>query len=1065
MSPYAKIDTTYEVLRTVNQLVLHETKPHEFSQKVCEILHEKMGYSIVLLFLFDATQSRINYCAHVGCNKICVNISDTFSRSEFPPCVSKALHSSDSILIEKPPQPCPYCPLFSGQKENTCITHIIETEKRVYGVLAISLPAEAAKQDQVQKNIDTISDELALSLEKLATHNALDESQRKYKQIFEKSRDGYVMVNESGHIIEANPSFCRMLGYTREELLGFKDFYSITPEKWHRWERDKIWNKLLKEGYSGIYEKEYIHKDGHIFPVELEAYTVHNKDTGKPDYFWGVARDITQRRKTINELRKSEDFLRETGVIARVGGWEIDTKTDEIHWTYATQLIHGVAEDYIPKLKDIKKFYPEDYDVLYTAMDNARLHGQPFDIELRLCTMDDTRLWIRCIGKAEIKNGMCTRVHGILQDITQIKEHQKELQKSKDTAEEYLNVASEIILTLDREGTITLLNDSGHDLLGYKRGTLIGKNWFETCLHPDDREEVFKVFTSLMNNSPENLENIRNRVYTKNGNERIIIWHNIIRYDEEGKAMGTLSSGLDITEAARAEEERRRLEKAIEQSNEMIIMTDTELHIQYANPACKILTGYSPEELHGKPLGFLMSSVQNEVEYSDITDILHSGAAWQGHVVNIRKDSALYTVDANISPVKDAEGTIVNYVSVQRDISHEIALEKHTRHIQKMESVGRLAGGIAHDLNNLLTPIMGYSSMLLNTAEKNGTSYTYVEGIIRASERARDLVQQLLTFSRKQMMSYSPLNVNTLLKNFQKLLQHTLRDNIKISVILYDKMPLINADAGQLEQVILNLAINAQDAMPEGGTLTIETGVVELDEKYVSTHNGMSPGSHVVIKVSDTGSGMDEGVCEQVFEPFFTTKEKGEGTGLGLSTSYGIISSHRGTINVYSEIGLGSTFSVYLPITNRAPQRKEVDPFILMYTHGDENILLVEDNMSVREMTIALLKEQGYTVYTAQNGKEALAFMDSHNDVIDLLITDIIMPEIDGPELAAHLHDKYPDLKVIYMSGYSENVVIDGTGTITRDNFLQKPFTSYFLASKVRHVLDGPENTSDNKPK
>lgn len=397
-----------------------------------------------------------------------------------------------------------------------------------------------------------------------------------------------------------------------------------------------------------------------------------------------------------------------------------------------------------------------------------------------------------------------------------------------------------------------------------------------------------------------------------------------------------------------------------------------------------------------------------------------------------------------------------------RDISDQLKteaekekLEEQYRQAQKMESIGRLAGGVAHDLNNLLTPVLGYGEMLLKSFDAHDRRKKSAAQIIRAAIRARDLISQLLAFSRKQTLEFKPIDMNILVHDFKHLLRRTIREDISINLYTAPNLPAIHGDIVQLEQIIMNLAVNAQDAMPEGGTLTIETNFVELDEAYAARHKGVTPGNYVLLAISDNGQGMDEATQQRLFEPFFTTKEKGKGTGLGLATVYGIVKQHSGNIWVYSEKGRGTTFKIYLPVAGEGPDSASPPtPKPVDERESTESILLVEDNEMVRKLASEILQQQGYQVLVARNGPEALELIEGHPEALHLLLTDVIMPEMNGRQLYARVSEKYPRIKVLYMSGYTENVIAHCGVLDENVHFIAKPFTVDGLIAKIRQLLE-----------
>jgi len=381
-------------------------------------------------------------------------------------------------------------------------------------------------------------------------------------------------------------------------------------------------------------------------------------------------------------------------------------------------------------------------------------------------------------------------------------------------------------------------------------------------------------------------------------------------------------------------------------------------------------------------------------------------------------------------------------------------LEQQLHQSQKLESIGRLAGGVAHDLNNMLTPILGFGQLLLDRPDGDEERREQLEEIMKAGRRARDLVQQLLAFSRKQSFEFKTIDLNALLKDFEKLLRSTIREDIAIKLITAKSLPFVQGDVGQLEQVVMNLAVNAQDAMPDGGELIIETSMVKLDKSYAAEHVGVTPGPHVMLAISDTGCGMDAEIREQIFEPFFTTKDKDKGTGLGLSTVYGIVKQHGGNIWVYSEPGKGTTFKVYLPVSGETKAEQQTEVKTSTISRGSETILLAEDDEFVRKLAHTVLKQSGYTVLTAKNGTDALQVLKSHDGQVHLLLTDVVMPEMNGKELFNRAVENHPNLKVLYMSGYTDNVIAH-SGVLEKGvAFIQKPFNVNDLTAKVREMLD-----------
>ena len=525
-------------------------------------------------------------------------------------------------------------------------------------------------------------------------------------------------------------------------------------------------------------------------------------------------------------------------------------------------------------------------------------------------------------------------------------------------------------------------------------------------------------------------------------------------FGKDGKYYGRISTFRDITKRKRAEESQTRLATAVEQAAEAVVITDTEGKVLYVNPAFEAVTGYSQKEILGQNPRMLKSGKHDDSFYRRMWAALVNGGVWSGRLINKRKDGTLFEEEATISPVRDSNGRITNYVGVKRDVTREVLLENQFRQSQKMEAFGQLAGGVAHDFNNLLTVIQGSGSLLLNPQLNPEEKASCSRQIVQAAERAASLTRQLLMFSRKHTLQVVTLNLNEVVGNMTKMLQRILGEDIVLHAEYAPKIAAVSADAGMLEQVLLNLAVNSRDAMPKGGQLLIATSQEKLAADHPQMPVDMAPGTYVCLKVTDTGCGIAPEVLPHIFEPFFTTKETGKGTGLGLATVYGIIQQHHGWVTVNSEPGRGATFCVYLPAAAGAPAQVEAaSPPKL--PRGTETILLTEDEPAVRALAGNILRRCGYTILPAESGVAALEIWHEYRDKIQLLLTDIIMPDgITGYDLAQQLKLERPELKVIYTSGYTGDI-LSRYPTLIRDYcFLQKPYQPYRLAQTVRDCLD-----------
>lgn len=463
------------------------------------------------------------------------------------------------------------------------------------------------------------------------------------------------------------------------------------------------------------------------------------------------------------------------------------------------------------------------------------------------------------------------------------------------------------------------------------------------------------------------------------------------------------------------------------------------------------MVGMEPGELIGKRCYEVLHRSAEPPAHCPHQRLLSSGREERG---DLQEAWLGKSFDATATPLRDSQGALSGCVHVLHDITERRRLEEQYRQAQKMEAVGRLAGGVAHDFNNLLTAITGYSELLLARLGEEDPLRRYVEEVKKAGDRAASLTRQLLTFSRQQVLELRVLDLNSVVANVDKMLRRVIGEDIELVTILVPDLGPVKADPGQLEQVILNLAVNSRDAMPQGGKLTIVTSNVELAEASSHRHGELSPGKYVVLAVSDSGCGMDSETQAHIFEPFFTTKGEGKGTGLGLAMVYGIVKQSGGSVWVYSEVGRGTTFKVYLPQVNEKVTAQVSRPPQPVLTRGWETILLVEDEEPVRSLVRSVLEAGGYVVLEARHGEDALVVAEMHKGPIQLLVTDVVMPEMSGPELAEHLAPFHREMKVLYMSGYTEGSIQHHGLLAPVTAYLPKPFTPETLARKVREVLN-----------
>ncbi len=615
-----------------------------------------------------------------------------------------------------------------------------------------------------------------------------------------------------------------------------------------------------------------------------------------------------------------------------------------------------------------------------------------------------------------------------------------------------VQISEDAIISVDDRQIITLFNPGAEKIFGYSRDEAIGKPL--DSLIPERFREAHRAHVHVFLNSPDSLRAMGQRTtifgQRKDGRE-FPAEASISKFEAGGEKVLTVRL-RDVSEKQLAERGMRELAAIVRWSDDAIVGENLEGVITSWNGGAEKIYGYSAEEVIGKHASLLLPPERHDEVAQNISRA-HAGEGFRMDTTRLAKDGRLIDVSLTVSPIRDSKGEVAGMSTSARDISERKKLEEQLRQSQKMEAIGRLAGGIAHDFNNLLSIIVGYTYVLQTSLPEDDTLRGSAQQVMHAAEKASALTRQLLAFSRRQVMQTEVIDVNDILSSMEKLLPRLIGEDVDLRVVRAPDVPHVKADPSQIEQVLMNLVVNARDAMPNGGKLTIETADVYFDP-LEAAHHGVKPGRYLLLAVSDTGMGMDAQTRSQIFEPFFTTKEPGRGTGLGLATVYGIVSQSNGYIWVYSEPGQGSTFKIYLPSTAAAAEPSRISHGPQLSVAGSETILLVEDEENLRTLIEQVLTRHGYKVLVAANGEEGLATARAHQDDIHLLLTDVVMPRLGGKNLADILCRGNPDLSVLFMSGYTNNS-LDHIGAMEPGtSFLQKPFTPDVLLRKVREVLN-----------
>jgi len=636
----------------------------------------------------------------------------------------------------------------------------------------------------------------------------------------------------------------------------------------------------------------------------------------------------------------------------------------------------------------------------------------------------------------------------------QRKQTEETLRETKSVLEKTLDSLAEAVFVVDpSDRKIVGCNAVVKNIFGYSEKEIIGRNTEFLHVNREMYEEFGKMlFPELDANGVFHTEYQMRR---KDGSN-ILTDHTVTEIvGDSGSRTGVVSVVRDITERKRAEEERLRLATAIQQAAEGVSIVDTGGIVQYVNPALESITGYTRNKMIGKEVDSLLGGEHDGIPHRPLQDVIRSGEPWSGHIVRTRKGKTPYDVELTVSPVRDSSGTITNYVTIERDVSHEVKLERELRHTQKMEALGTLAGGIAHDFNNILMPITINTELVLPSIAEGSEASDYLKYVLEAAQRGRDLVKQIISFSRQKEERRQSIRIARVIKEALKLLGASLPATIEIRAnIVDDSSNAVLADPTQIHQVLMNLCTNASHAMREnGGVLEVSLVSIDVDQKAASSQSDLKRGPYLRITVSDTGEGMDRETIERIFEPFFTTKEPGEGTGMGLAVVHGIVRNHGGAITVYSEVGKGSTFNVFLPRMEGDFQRETISSMDI--PTGNERILLVDDEEPVLWSERKMLEDLGYKVTAKTSGTEALEVFRSQPNTFDLVITDQIMPGMTGSELSRELLRFRGNIPIILCTGFSETIDEERAKALGIREFAMKPFTTGEMAETIRRVLKG----------
>ena len=873
-------------------------------------------------------------------------------------------------------------------------------------------------------------------------------------QLLDMARDAIVAHDLEGNIIYVNEAAAQARGYTREELLKKTIFDLVAPGEPRQNSRQRL-GELQGGKILQHFESRHVRKDGSRFPIE-----VHGRLTqvNGQEIFFGVARDITERQRAQEALATHLEFIRVLLDAIPNPIFYKDRKGVYLGCNRAFGDLMGITPEEIVG-KTVYDIHPKELADKYQQMDLVALQSRGSQIYEWPIRAADGMVHNVVIHKATFPDaeGNVAGLVGNIVDVSDLKMAEEAVRESEARLRAIFEHAPVGITMVDPTGRFLQTNPAFQAIVGYSAEELQNMT-FQQITHPEDLPGNLQLLEEFLANQRQ-YYSLEKRYLRKDGK---IVWVNLMKSrlqnaQGEPRVIGTV---LDITarkqteEALRESEQRFRLmAKTIQ--DVLWISTPKMDTVIYVSPAYEKVWGRSCEELYSSPRSFLKAIHPEDRKQAQAWMMAHQsrGLDFSQEYRIIKPDGSIGWIHNQGFAAKDEQGQVIMYTGVAKDITERKTLEQQLLLAQKMEAVGRLAGGVAHDFNNLLMAISSYAELIREKVLKGDPMYNYLEDILKATDRATALTGQLLTFSRQQIVHPRVIDLNQLVRDLKRLLRRLIAEDIELEVITAPNLGMVKADPGYLNQIIMNLVINARDAMPCGGCITLETTEVYLKESSRTRSGEAPPGPYVVLKVIDSGIGIDESIQVHIFEPFFTTKEPGKGTGLGLSIVYGITKQSGGFIDLESKPGQGSIFTIYLPRLEDGAELDKTKTSKQRKFRGEETIMLVEDEDVLRSLLAKFMRLHGYTVLEASHGDEALRICEQYQGPIQLMVTDVVMPQMSGRVLADRIGSLRPEMKVLYMSGYTEDEVVQRGVADLSVSFLQKPFRPIDLARQVQAVL------------
>jgi two-component system, cell cycle sensor histidine kinase and response regulator CckA len=824
-------------------------------------------------------------------------------------------------------------PQMASQGVSSGLSTSIGSNGGTFGILCAHTYARRRFSEHDVTFLAGVASVLASALRRRVAEAESEKTHRVLEAVIEGTTDDVFVKDLDGRMVALNASAALTLGLPREEVIG-RTLHEVMPRAMADMmaETDRL--ILERDTVETFEERVPVGDETAVFLATKGPYRARD---GTVLGTFGIAHDITLRTKQEQELARSEERFRLAQEGARMGTWDVDLVTGITTWSDGLRTLYGVDADYPAGFEHLLPLvHPEDRERVTAEVTEADAHGVDFEFEFRIVRPSGEPCWLLArTSSFRGDDGELVRVLGVAVDITALKQGEQELRAAKEYADRLIETSNALVLVLDRDANIVTFNAAAEEITGYSREEVLGRSWdllLPRDLYPEAWAELARLSEGGL---PERYES---PILTKSGHERLIFWQNSELRDLSDAVVGTVSFGIDMTEAALAKEQSEQAAQSLQ------------------------------------------------------------------------------------------------------------LLETRLRQAEKLEAIGQLAGGVAHDFNNLLVAVRGSGELALERLARGEEGVADdLEEVLRSTDRGAALTRQLLAFGRRQVLNPEVLDLNDVVLQTSGLLERIIGENVELRTVVTESPVVVKADRGQLEQVITNLAINARDSMPDGGRVTIRVNTSDLDTDAAQLQ--------ALLSVSDGGSGIDAATAAHIFEPFFTTKGE-KGTGLGLATVHGIVAQSGGQVELDTELGRGSTFTVSLPLLIGGLPAVPAVPKAVSRNGGSETVLLVEDDPTVRSIVSRMLGVRGYDIVEAASGEDAIRFFESGEHSIDLILSDLMMSGIDGRKTLECIREIDPETKVLYMSGYSEDLTIHSNGLESAAGFIQKPFTGDELATRVRELLD-----------